>query len=441
MTPMIPPTTTTELTRPNPFETGEHPGIDAAADAGSVPTASALFDALLRLPILRDLSPYQARLLRYWMPAIITGLVIWGLFVTVGQTPLLRATGLALTVIGVVLTLRRLGSVLAIIGGLTLALCPAFWVQQTGGGASTPATIVLALGVAMMFGALIVAASRRPYIALTIALTLFTVVFVALFLSQVGVARSLRLTVFASAWLIYMLVNAILETNPRPEGPPRAVLKAQYRAGILLLYGLGVINDPLFVLFAPTLILGLALSQTRIPWWYWALMVAFTALGVYGVTTQYLNPNAWGFSALRLMERNRHVPFLVANGWSEPLRWVHLFSFLIQQFTPLGLVLAVIGMSRLSRWYPVLGSVIMLAYAGFFAFGLVYFGRDRDVLLLPLLIIHTIWMTYAVYALSQWVSKSIPADTGKGVRLILRWLATALYALLPLLLLLNILTA
>lgn len=428
------------MTRPNPFETGEHPGIDAAADAGSVPTASVVFDALMRLPIFRSLSPYQALLLRYWTPALVAGLLTWGLFITIGQTPLLRATGLALTIIGVVLTLRRLGSVLAITGGLALAFCPAFWIQQTGGGASTPAAIVMALGVAMLFGVLIVVASRRPYVALTIALTLFTAVFVALFLSQVGVARSLRLTVFASAWLIYMLVNAILETNPRPEGPPRAVLKAQYRAGLLLLYGLGVVNDPLFVLFAPTLFLGLALSQTRILWWYWALMAAFTALGVYGVSTQYLSPTAWGLSALRLMERGRDVPFLVANGWNEPLRWVNLFNYLIQQFTPLGLVLAVIGMSRLSRWYPVLGSVMMLAYAAFFAFGLVYFGRDRDVLLLPLLIIHTIWMTYAVYALSQWISKSIPAKTEPGIRLILRWLATGLYTLLPLLLFLSIVT-
>jgi hypothetical protein len=86
----------------------------------------------------------------------------------------------------------------------------------------------------------------------------------------------------------------------------------------------------------------------------------------------------------------------------------------------------------------VLGSVVMLAYAAFFAFGLVYFGRDREVLLLPLLIIHTIWMTYAVYALSQWISKSIPAKAELGVRLFLRWLATGMYALLPLLLFLSI---
>jgi hypothetical protein len=292
----------------------------------------------------------------------------------------------------------------------------------------------------MLFGALIVVASRRPYIALAAALALFTAVFGLLFLSQIGAARSLRLTVFASAWLLYLLVNAILETNPRPDGPPRAVLSAQYRAGLLLLYALGVVNDPLFVLFALPLLLGLAFSQTRIPAWYWALLAAFTALGAYGVAAQYFNPDAWGLSAGALMARGRSVPFLVADGWGYPPRWVEMFALLIEQFTPLGLLLGVIGMSRLSRWYPVLGGVLMVGYFSFFAFGLIYFGRDRAVLLLPMLIIHVIWMTYAVYALSGWLHKSVTLRADSRARPPLRWLMPGLYLVLPLAALLRILT-
>lgn len=385
------------------------------------------------------LTPYQRRLLSYWLPALLGGALAWGVFTWVGQTPLLRATGLALTVTGVVLTLRRLGALLAITGGLALAFSPAFWVQ-TGGGQEPPASIVIALGVAIILGVLVVALSRRPYAALAVALTLFVGVFATLFISEIGVARSLRLTIFTSAWLIYMLVNAVLETNPRPDGPPRAVLSAQYRAGLLLLYGLGAVNDPLFVLFAPALVVGLALAKTRIPLWYWALLLAFTALGVFGIVTQYYSPAVWGLSADRLMRRGRTLPFLVADGWHSPQRWLDLFALIANQFSPLGLLLGVVGMARLSRWYPVLGGVMMLAYASFFVFGLLYFGSDRSILLLPMFIVQVIWITYAVYTFSQWTEKTIARfRISDATTWALRWLAPAVYAVLPLWLLLTIL--
>lgn len=385
------------------------------------------------------LTPYQRRLVSYWLPALVGGAIAWIVFVRVGQTPLLRASGLALAIVGVILALRSMGTPLAITGGLALAFSPAFWIQ-TGGGQTPPAAIVLALGAAIILGALIVALSRRPYVALMIALGVFVAVFVTLFFSQIGVARSLRLTIFTGAWLIYMLVNAVMETNPRPDGPPRALLSAQYRAGLLLLYGLGVVNDPLFMLFAPALILGLVLSQTRIPLWYWAFLVMFTALGVFGLLTQYYDPAWWRASAERLMLYNRTPPFLVASAWGTPTRWLDLFTLIAQQFTPLGLILGLIGMSRLSRWYPVLGGVMMLAFGSFFLFGLFYFGADRPILLLPMFMILIIWITYAVYTFSQWIEKYFAShQMSEKALLALRWIAPVVYLALPVWLFLTIL--
>ena len=44
---------------------------------------------------------------RYWLPAVVTGALAWVAFMILGQTPLIRASGLAL----VVVVRRRIGSV------------------------------------------------------------------------------------------------------------------------------------------------------------------------------------------------------------------------------------------------------------------------------------------------------------------------------------------
>jgi hypothetical protein len=88
----------------------------------------------------------------------------------------------------------------------------------------------------------------------------------------------------------------------------------------------------------------------------------------------------------------------------------------------------------MSRWYPVVGGVMMIAYGSFFLFGLAYFGRDREILLLPLFIIQVILITYAVHAFGQWLEKSLHPRQVRGVR----WIAPVVYVSLPVLLLWNI---
>ena len=82
-------------------------------------------------------------------------------------------------------------------------------------------------------------------------------------------------------------------------------------------------------------------------------------------------------------------------------------GLIIGQFTAVGLALGVLGLARLARWYPPVGVVTMIAFATYAAFGLIYFGADSPVLLLPLLMIQLLWMTYAVYTFGQWLQKSV----------------------------------
>ncbi len=378
------------------------------------------------------LEPYQRDLLRLWLPAIVAGLITWVIFVFVGQTPLLRAAGLAAAVAGVALALRWMGWLLAVGGALALAFTPAFW-TQTGGLVAQPATIVLALSAAAVIGIAAVGLSRRPYIALGVALVAFALVFA----SQIGVARSLRLTLLAASWLVFLLTRAVLITNPRPDGPQPARLKAQYRAGILLTLAVGVINDPLFVLFIPAVALAIAQSKTPIPWWYWSLLVALVLLGLFGIYGQYYDPRWWAATTERANRAaaRRDLPLLVAAGLRDGARWLELLVFVARQFTLAGLLLSLLGLTRLARWYPVLGVTTLVAYAAFFLFGLAYYGTDRPILLIPMLMLQSMWITYAVYALIDWLERTVSPLNRHWVRVV----SPVFYLGLPLLMLSNLL--
>ena len=106
----------------------------------------------------------------------------------------------------------------------------------------------------------------------------------------------------------------------------------------------------------------------------------------------------------------------------------------MNQFDIFGIILAVVGLARLSRWYPPLGTVTMIAYGAYAFFGLVYLGSFREILLLPLIIIQVIWMTYAVNTFGQWLNKTMKSETALWTHI-----ASAVYLLVPAILLWNIL--
>ncbi|MCU0479581.1 MAG: hypothetical protein MUE54_00050 [Anaerolineae bacterium] len=341
------------------------------------------------------------QLIIYWLPALVAGAFIWLTFITIGQTPFVRASGLALVIVGVSITIRRFGAIIACLGGISLALSPAFW-SQTGGATSfVPATIVLAMLIAGVMSLVVIQFLKRPYLALGIGVVIFAVIF----WSQIGTPRSLRLTSLMTAWLIFLLMDALFKSNPRPdEKPPTPIMPQQYM-GILLLLGIGIINDPLFGLILPAVALGLWLSQTKIPIWYWTIMLILVGISIYGIVNSYINPDLWHTSALLAHQSGLTTPYLIADGWREGLRWMNLIGMSITQFTIIGATLSIFGLARMARWYPVIGVVLMVAYATHVLFGLVYFGADRAVLIMPLFIIQMIWLAYAVYSFGEWLFK------------------------------------
>ena len=371
----------------------------------------------------------QRSAVRYWLPGITAGAVAWLMFMTLGQTSIIRASGLALVIIGMTMTLRRWGAVLAFIGGLALALSPTFWSQMGGTDSLSVPVTVLVLCITGALTLLIIRFSRHWFFGLIIGFAIFS----ALFWSQLSTQGSLRLTTLATAWLLYLLVDAQFITNPHPGDPPAALLQPRHTLGMLILLTVGVINTPLFILLVPAVILGLVLARARLSWLYWLGMGLILIAGLYGIATEYISSTWWSYPAAQAQAQGFRVPFMLADGWREAVRWVNLVNLVVEQFTVFGVVLGIIGLSRLARWYPPLGTVTMIAYAAHVLFGLAYFGRDSAVLLLPLMMIQILWMTYAIYAFGEWLQRSVNLPNYP-----LRWFAPALYVWLPLLMLARI---
>ncbi len=370
----------------------------------------------------------QRQTLAYWLPGAAAGAGAWLAFVTLGQTPLVRAAGLALVVAGMAMLLRRWGAALAVIGGLALAFSPAFW-SQTGGGESLNLPLTLAaLGLAGLVGLALARFAGRPYAVVGAALLVFTV----FFWSGLANPRSLRLTTLLTVWLLYLLLDLLHITNPRPDEAPPEAPGSHYTLGLLLLLTLGVINDPLFTLILPSVVLGLALSRAPLARWHWLALGVVSVVGLYGIAETYITSTWWSFPSAQAEAAGLRVPYVMADGWRQASRWIYLLGLIVGQFTVAGVALGVIGLARLARWYPPLGAVTMTAYATFTVFGLVYFGRDGAVLLLPLLVIQVFWMTYAVHALGEWLQHGLRVGGVVG------WLAPAAYTLLPLAMLLRI---
>lgn len=371
---------------------------------------------------------YQERA-RYWAPPLITGAVAWAAFLLVGNTPVIRASGLALAIVGVGMMLRPLGAPYAITGALAFAFCPAFWVQTGGLEQLDPGQVLIAIAFAAAGVAVVLRVNRRIGIGVLTGIAIFGVFFLII----IGTPRSLRLTTLISAWLLFLLTDALFAANPRPDTPPTGQLGIQHTWGMLLLLIIGIINDPLVALLTPAVLLGLFLTGKRMPVIFWLLLVAAGAWGFWGIGVVYADSAFWTFNAAVADAQNLRVPYLIGMAWREPGRWLDLITGVVAQFTIVGLVLGLIGLARLARWYPPVGVVTMIAFGTYATFGLMYFGRDATVLLLPMLMILVLWMTYAVYALSHWLQKSTRSPAGY-----VRWLAPAAFLILPVLLLFRI---
>ena len=289
------------------------------------------------------LTPERRQQAVYWLPAVIAGVVAWLTFLVLGHTPPICASGLALVIVGMALALRSMGAALTIIGALALAFSPSFWIQTGGAESLNLPEVAAGLIAALVVAGVALRFSQQRWFGIAAAV----VVFSALFLTSIGTPRSLRLMTLLTAWLLYLLVDGLLVSNPRPDTPATGKLGAQHTYGLLIVLVIGVLNDPLFVLLAPAVALGLFLSRKSLPLWYWLALLAISVFGVYGVIDVYVSQFWWHYPVDQALALTYHVPYLIAGVWREPARWIGLMDLIIRQFTAFGLALGVLGLARL----------------------------------------------------------------------------------------------
>ena len=366
--------------------------------------------------------------LRQWAPALLGGALSLLVFLFPGETPLLRACGMALVIVAMAMLLRRFGAALALCGCLTLAFSPAFW-TQTGGASRQDLLPLLALAtLAALVAMTLLRRQGSLLLAAVIALALFSLVF----WWQQGQTESLRLTALASAWLLVLLVDLLQRALPHPQDAEVGAPEASHAWAILMLLYIGIANTQLFVLFVPAVCSALILSKVRLSRVYWLLLLLACLFGLSGIASRYLSSEWWLYPSAQAIEEGLALPWLLADGWREAGRWLTLLEIVREQLSIPGGLLALFGLSRLSRWYPATGIVTLLAWGCWALFGLVYFGRDIAVLLLPLHMIGILWMTVAVRAIREWSERLAPDFGLRPGRVV-----TGLYALLPLWLLLQ----
>lgn len=368
--------------------------------------------------------PQLSEQMRYWIPPLLSGMIALLLFTLLGHAPLLRAGAMSIAVIGVTASLRALGQLVCIVGGLTFALSPASWAQASGNlsidSLSVGYVLVFAFGVAIIIFLFI--SNRALYYAAIIGVTL-TVVLVVILNESV---RSTRISNLLGAWLIYMLMIALRKTNPRPEDPPAKEISQRHQYAVLVLYLLGVFNDPLFSLYAPALLIGLWLSRIHLPFWQWVVYGVMTFYGGVLFYRVYIS-NEWSFHlAQLLLDGSIAPPYLILSGWRNTDRWIMLMREVANQYTVVGAIISLFGIARFSRWHPPLSTMLLFGYGSFFVFGLMYFGPNETTYMIPLLGIQIIWLTYGVHSIGQWILRYTQQTNSTIPRFL-----TALFLILP----------
>ncbi len=365
-------------------------------------------------------------------PPLLAGGAALFAFILLGDAPFPRASAMAAVIALIGLTLRPMGAALSVAGALALAFSPSFW-AQTGGAPEVPTLIELIAGGALplILIALVALPAQMviPIIGACAAAALIEPPLIA--------AQSLRVTTLLAAWLLFLLTEALILTDIRPDAAlltGRQPYRRDHIPLIALILLLGILNDPLFALMSPGVLLGIWLTRRALHPLSWLALIGVSVYGAAQVVQTYVDAGWWIVDADRAAALSRHIPFLIADGFREPARWLGLFDLIIRQFTPFGALLGLIGLVRLARWHPPIGVVTMLAYGAYAAFGLMYFGEDAVTLLLPLLMIQVLWMTYAAYAFGQWLQKTFRMAEPQLVL----WFAPALFVLLPIALLMRI---
>ncbi len=345
----------------------------------------------------------RAAPLKGWLPAVAVGIVAFAVYLlTLGQY-VGRADTFEFQVTAPVLGVAHpTGYPLYILLGKLTSLLP---FGSTAWRVNLSSAIPAALACAGL--TLILQRLAGPPLA---ALAGLALAFSQTFWSQAVEAEVYALNALFVVIILGVLIDALYVTAPRFGG--QGEMRVQSVWALCFAFGLGLTNHLTLALLIPAALAALGMCRPKLTVRQWAVALALFGAGllVYlyiplrwpalhnGATLPLGDFLAW-------VTGQRFGGALMLAYWSQPDRWLTIGRLIADQFGVVGLVLGVIGLARLARWFPEMGVVTMLTYGASFAYALVYIVPDIAVFLIPMHIIQVIWMAYAVHAVGDWVRK------------------------------------
>ncbi len=260
------------------------------------------------------------------------------------------------------------------------------------------------------------------------ALAALCLAFSRVFWSQAVEAEVYPLNAAFVAAIVLLLIGQV---GNSPNGKRRLFALA-------VVYGLSFTNHLTMVILAPAIVLGVLLARPRMTRWNWLLMAL--AFFVPLLIDLYI-PLRWpALHNGQWMSVGNFIAWITGQQfggamqfglWRDPTRWRIVGGLMLKAFGPVGAALAAIGLMWLitRRWRIAL--ITFIAWAGYFAYGLIYNVPDVSVFIIPAHILMAVWIgvgSSCVLRLSSQlarrVSESVPPWT----------MASALiaFALLPL---------
>jgi hypothetical protein len=238
------------------------------------------------------------------------------------------------------------------------------------------------------------------YRGVALGLTLFFAV-TPTFWSQMLVAGSYPLNALLFALLLY-LVLCYLEDRVRVEW-------------LLFVFGLGLAHHRTMILVTPALLY--LIWQRRQERWEWRRMLK-------GVGYMLAPLLLYAYIPIRAFQLGRDdlttVPALVSflsgrvfsgllfqQGWaglpSQIAKWV---GWTVQEFTPIGILLALVGIGTAWRYCRPFSQFTILAYLGHLAFNLNYYIGNIYIYYIPSYMILLFWVGSSLYGVCRWLEQA-----------------------------------
>jgi len=176
-------------------------------------------------------------------------------------------------------------------------------------------------------------------------------------------------------------------------------------------YGLSFTNHLTMAILAPAIALGVWLARPRLGRWDWLLVIGcfFTPL----LLDLYI-PLRWpALHNGQWMSLGDFIAYITGQRfggamqlglWRDATRWGIVGGLMRDAFGPVGAGLAALGLAWLvvRKWRIAL--VTFAAWAGYFAYGLVYNVPDVSVFIIPAHVVMAFWIGAAAAQLTRWLA-------------------------------------